>query len=60
MVESEKKEKMVALRLPLGLYNRLSELAAKNKMNVHAYCIKQLWINSKWDGTNPQGENRND
>lgn len=42
------KQRAISLRLPTGLYDRLNELAKKNRMNLHAYCIKQLWINSGW------------
>ena len=40
--------KAISLRLPIGLYNRLQELADKAHINMHAYCVKRLWTDANW------------
>ncbi len=42
--------KAISLVLPLGLYNRIIELATKSRLNPHAYCVRTLWRTTDWDG----------
>jgi hypothetical protein len=61
---TEKKErnrapqKAITLTMPLGLYHRLEELAAKARMNLHAYCVHVLWRESDWKSM-PKDGNEN-
>lgn len=45
-----KQTRAMSLVLPLGLYNRIVELASKSRLNPHAYCIRTLWRTTKWNG----------
>ena len=41
------------LVLPLGLYQRVQELAIKNKTSVHAYVMHIIWRETNWTPEKP-------
>lgn len=54
---NKKTQKAKTLVFPIGLYNKLNKLAFENHLNFSAYCIKQLWTISKWDGKDSSNAN---
>lgn len=42
--------KAVSVKMPMGLYQKVTELASKNHLSVHAYILRALWNTTRWDG----------
>ena len=40
--------RVMAIRMPEGLYNRITELAHKNALNPSAWCVKALVHAARW------------
>lgn len=49
--------KAISLVIPIGLYNRIVELANKSRLNPHAYCVKVLWRETGWKPNVPMANN---
>jgi hypothetical protein len=43
-----KQTKAVSVVLPLGLYQRVEQLALKSRMSIHAYLVRMVWRETKW------------
>ena len=53
MAKAKGETKGLGLVMPTGLYTRVTKLAEKSRMSVHAYIVHILWRETGWKPDKP-------